>query len=326
MTIWRRGGVALAAVTVIAGAAGCQSDGGAKAGASGEKKPQAQSQSSVTDLVTAAYKKTAAAKSAKVRMTMKMPASAAAGGAASPFGAGGTMEMNGTMGWDPIVMDMTMDGSMLDGEAGAPDKVRMVWADNIMYMDMGADAAKEMEGKRWMKLDIAGAAKAAQGKDGAAADGAAATGTLTGGLDKAGQDPAQQLAMLLDSPNLKHLGAETVDGVRAEHFKGRFTLDEMVKANKSLDVLSPKEHKDLVDTMKKAGLKSYDTEVWVNKDDYPVRMDVVMATGQGDMNVSTHYSDYGAKAEVTPPPADQTFDLMEMMAAIGADPDAAAGA
>ncbi|MFE7568288.1 hypothetical protein ACFU76_15215 [Streptomyces sp. NPDC057539] len=292
-SVWRRGGVSLAAVAVIAAVAGCQgqSDGGA-----------AQSTSGAADVITAAFKKTSEAKSAKVRMTMSMPAGA---------GAAGNMEMTGVMGWDPTVMDMTMDGSALAADASAPDKIRMVWVDNVMYMDMGADAAKEMDGKRWMKLDL-GAVAEASGDE-------AAQKQLAGGLENMNQDPAQQLALLLDSPNLKHLGSEKVDGVQAEHYKGTLTLDELVKSQGSLDVLSAKERADLLDSMKKSGLKGYDTEVWVNEDDYPVKMDVGMDTAQGDINISMHYSDYGAKAQVQAPPAGETFDFAGLMGSLGAD-------
>ncbi|MFJ9028350.1 hypothetical protein ACIRQP_07475 [Streptomyces sp. NPDC102274] len=303
MSVWRRGGVSLAAVAVIAAVAGCQSDGGTKEGAPALEK--AQTSSGAADVITAAYKKTSEAKSAKVRMTMSMPGAA---------GAAGDMEMSGVMGWDPTVMDMTMDGSALSADAAAPDEIRMVWLDNAMYMDMGPDAAKDMDGKRWMKLDLSALAEASGDE--------AVQKQLTGGLENMNQDPAQQLALLLDSPNLKHLGSEKVDGVQAEHYKGTLTLDEMVKSNGSLDVLSAKERADLLDSMKKSGLKGYDTEVWVNEDAYPVKMDIGMDTAQGEVNISAHYSDYGAKAQVQAPPAGDTFDFAELLGELG---DAGAG-
>ncbi|MFD5116289.1 hypothetical protein ACFVWX_21605 [Streptomyces sp. NPDC058220] len=303
MSVWRRGGVALTAVAVIAGVAGCQSDGGTKDGAKDGAPAKTASRPGATEVITAAYKKTAAAKSAKVRMTMSMPVSA---------GAGGDMEMSGVMGWDPTVMDMTVSGSAMGDEPGAPDKIRMVWLDNAMYMDMGGSptVVKDMDGKRWMKLDLAAAAEASGEK--------AASKALTGGLENMNQDPAQQLALLLDSPNLKHLGTEKVDGVQAEHYKGTLTVDEMMKSNASLDVLSDKERKDLLDTMKKSGMKAYETEVWVNEDDYPVKMDVAMDTAEGAIKITANYSDYGAKSQVQAPPADETVDLFKMLSELGA--------
>lgn len=297
MSGWTRGGVSLVAVAALAGVAGCQGDGGSEEGTSGSGT--ARSRSGATDAVTAAYEKTSAAKSAKVRMTVSMPTS---------VGVGGDMEMSGVMGWDPTVMDMTMNGAALAAASDAPDEIRMVWLDNAMYMDLGA-AAKGMKGKSWLKLDM-----------GAPADdsGDAALGKqLAGGLKNVNLDPAQQLALLLDSPNLKHVGAEKADGVQAEHYKGTLTLDELMKSDGSLGVLGAKDREALVDTMKKSGMKGYDTEVWVNEDDYPVRMDVGTKTSQGTAKVSAHYSDFGAKTQVQAPPAGETFDVAELLSELG---------
>lgn len=306
MSTWGRVGVSLTAVAVVAGVAGCQSGDSdtKKTGSSAAKGGEPQSRSAVTDVLTAAYEKTAAAKSAKVSMTMSMPAGAA--GAAE----GGEMEMTGVMGWDPMVMDMTMSGSMMQAEPGAPEKIRMVWVKNAMYMDMGAEAAKDMDGKRWMKLDLAAAAEASGDPD--------AAKELTGGMENMNQDPAQQLALLLDSPNVKHVGSEKVDGVDAQHYKGTLTVAEMLESNESLEVLSAKERKDLLANIEKSGIEGYDTEVWVNEDDYPVKMNVGMDSPQGEIKISARYSDYGAEASVQTPPAGDTVDLFEMLGDLGA--------
>ncbi|MEU9746693.1 hypothetical protein [Streptomyces niveus] len=301
MSAWGRVGVSLTAVAVVAGVAGCQG------GDSGSKKAGG---SSVTEVLTAAYEKTAAAKSAKVSMTMSMPQGMA--GAAG----GGDMEMSGVMGWDPMMMDMTVTGSMMQAEPDAPDEIRMLWVKNAMYMDMGAEAAKDMDGKRWMKLDLATAAEASGDP--------AVTKELTGGMENMNQDPAQQLALLLDSPNVKHVGSEKVDGVEARHYKGTLTVDEMLESNEGLDVLSAKERKDLLATIEKSGIKGYDTEVWVNEDDYPVKMIVGMDTPQGEVKISANYSDYGAKASVETPPAADTVDLFEMLGGLGEESGAGA--
>ncbi|GGY25956.1 LolA-like protein [Streptomyces omiyaensis] len=294
---WKRAGVALTAAALVAGLAGCN-DGddkaaGAKAGSG---------LGDVTQVLTAAYEKTAAAKAAKVRMTMSMEGAGADSG---------TMEMTGTMGWDPSVADFTIKGSMLGaGDPDAPEQMRMLMLDNVMYMDMGEKQAAQMDGKRWMKLDLSAAAEASGDK--------ALQKQMTGGLDNMNQDPAQQLALLLDSPDLKHVGPEKIDGVDTQHYKGTLTFEQMLKANKSSQLLSAEEHDKLVDTMKKAGLKGYDTEVWVDKDGYPIRMDIAMEMAEGKVQIRADYSDYGTKAAVEAPPAGQTVDLFKMLQEAGA--------
>ncbi|MEU9915310.1 hypothetical protein [Streptomyces sp. NPDC051001] len=302
-SVRRRGAGAVAAAMLLTGAVAC-SGGGEKNDAAGTGAKTGKKRS-VTQVIIAAYKKTAEAKSARVNMTMSVPGAD-----------GGEMTMSGIMGWDPTLMDMTMKGSALAADADMPKNARIIWQNDVVYVDAGAAAAKEMDGKRWMKLDLGAMAEEAakSGDD-------ELTKELTGGLEDMNQDPAQQLAMLLDSPNLKHVGSEKIDGADTEHYKGTLTVEEMMATNKSLDVLEPKERKELLAGMKKAGIKGYDTEVWVNEDDLPVRMDVGIDSPEGTVEMSMKLSDYGAKAEVQVPPAAQTFDLMEMLKELGASGD-----
>jgi hypothetical protein len=297
MSAWKRAGVCLTAAVAVVGVAGCQDgDGGEKgkekAAAPAESEPQAQNQ--MTEVLRAAFKKTSEAKSSKVRMTMTMPAAAG----------GGTMEISGVQGWDPAVMDVTMKGPA--STAGAPEQTRMVMLDNVLYTNMGAKQAAQMDGKHWMKMDFT-----------AFADGsgdAALQKQMANGMESLNQDPAQQLALLLESPNLKHVGPEKVDGVQTQHYKGTLSFEEMLDANKSADsMLSEKERKDLVASVEKAGMKGYDTQVWVNEDNYPVKMVVGMKMAQGTMDMTAHYSDYGTEIDVQAPPAGDTVDFVEML-------------
>ncbi|MGW1775707.1 hypothetical protein [Streptomyces sp. NPDC002104] len=301
-SVWTRAGVSVAAVTVMVGVAGCQ-DGSTKAADEPAAKSPAAAQQSPAEAVQAAYKKTAAAKSAKVRMTMKMPADSKTGG--------GTVELSGVQGWDPAVMDITMKGSMFKELAGAgggevPEAIRMVVANNVMYMDMGTANAAQLDGKRWMKLDLNAAAQAGGGSPAG-----------LGGLGNMNQDPAQQIALLLDSKNLKHVGTEQVEGAAAEHYQGTLSFEEMLAANESTKLLSEADRAALVENVRKAGLKGYDTNLWVNKEGYPVRMSVSMEMTGGKLDLDAYYSDYGAAATVQTPADGETFDLFAMLKQMG---------
>ncbi|MEV4946178.1 hypothetical protein [Streptomyces sp. NPDC053755] len=305
MSAWKRAGVSLTAVAVLGGVAGCQDgDGGGKAAGAPAKtrpEPQLQSHDAVTKVIQAAYRKTSAAKSAKLKMTMTMP---------TGLQGGGTMEMTGVQGWNPGVMDITMKGSMLKaGDPGAPERMRMIMLDNVMYMDMGAERAAAMDGKRWMKLDMGAAAK---GGD------AGLRKPVNGTLGQMNQDPAKQLALLLESPNLEHVGAEKVNGVETQHYKGTLSVEQMLDANQAKSaVLSEKERKELVAKVEAAGMKGYDTEVWVDADGYPSRMVVGMTMAVGTLQVRADYTDYSTTTSVQAPPAEDTFDLAEMMGGLG---------
>ncbi|MEU5460503.1 hypothetical protein ACH41C_07240 [Streptomyces althioticus] len=296
MAAWKRAGVCLTAAAVVVGLAGCQDGddgGGKKAGASAE----GQTREEAAEVLQAAFKKTSEAKSSKIRMTIQMSGTAAESG---------TMEMSGVQGWDPAVMDVTMKGSGFAAAGpGTPEQMRMIMLDGVMYVDMGAEQAAEMDGKRWMKMDFKALADASGDPE--------VQKQMTGGLENMNQDPAQQLALLLESSSLKHVGPEKVDGVEAQHYKGTLSFEEMVDANTSFDLLSKDERDELVATAEKSGMKGYDTEIWVNKDDLPVKMVVGMTMAQGTMKMTSHFSDYGAKAEVEAPPAGETLDFMQML-------------
>jgi hypothetical protein len=293
---WKRAGISAVALVAVMGLAGCQ-DGAEQGGkkAAGAEAPKVQDRAGAAKVLKAAYKKTAEAKSAKVRMTMSMPTGTAGAD-------GGNIEMSGTLGWDPTIMDMTMKPM---GGGKGPEQVRMIMLDEVMYMDMGARAAADMDGKRWMKMDL---------KDAAAMGGKGAAQQFTGSLENANQDPSQQLGMLLESPSLKHVGAESVAGVPTEHYKGTLTVAEMLETNKDVDKqLTVKQREELVASMNKAGIKGYDTDVWVDDNGYPAKMLLGVQSPQGTMKITMNYSDYGSKAVVQAPSDKDTFDFMKML-------------
>ncbi|MBH1935120.1 hypothetical protein I5Q34_12695 [Streptomyces sp. AV19] len=315
-TAVRRIGMSLSAAAILVGAVACDSDDNKK-----DDKSASQSQSKGSDdrspaqALQAAYKKTSDVKSAKVRMSMTMPGDKAAE----------KVEMDGVMAWNPVAMDMTMKSPSL-AKMGGAGQMRMLMKDNVTYMEMPAgsmkDAPAEMRGKKWMKLDLEAAAK----MSGDPAAQKQMMGGMTGSMSDMNQDPAKQMAILTDSPSLKRVGEEDVNGVKAQHYKGTLTVDELVKGNKSAELMDAKDREKFLDGVKKAGIKGYDTDIWVNGDDLPVR--VVMgidSAKQGKMNVTADYTEYGVKAEVTAPPAGETLDLFEMFKGMGAGGKSPAG-
>lgn len=293
MSAARRASAGLAAAAVVVGLAGCQ---GGDTGAGG-KAGALQTRSEAVRFIRAAFTKTTEARSAKVRMTVTTPPGMADSG---------TVQVSGVQGWDPAAMDMVVRGSALtDSAPDAPSQVHMVLVDDSMYMDMGAEQAATMGGKHWVKLDFKAAA--------AASGSAEMQKQMMAGLENMNQDPSEQLALLLESPSLKHLGAEQIGGVRAEHYKGTLTFEEMLGADKAASSLSEKQRADVIARTKKLGIKGYDTEFWVNSDHYPVRMAVGMTMSQGTVKIRSDYSDYGAATTVKAPPAKDTVDLFKTL-------------
>ncbi|MFE5209158.1 hypothetical protein [Streptomyces sp. NPDC056600] len=301
----RRSLAALAVVTaLVAGATACEEQDAAK-GTKGSKPAAAEEKGGGNALsaLTAAFKKTSEVRTAHLEMTMTVPGAQ-----------GGEITMSGVQGWDPALLDVTMSGGALGGgQAGAPEEIRAVMVDNVMYMDMGKAAAAEMDGKRWMKLDYTEIGKAAEEAGGAEAGG------LSGAMNEnMNQDPTESLGILLESPNIQSLGSEKVNGLQAEHYKGTVPVKEMIDSSKAFAELDKEQRDRLAATVEQAGVKSYEIEVWVTEDDLPTRMNVVMDSAVGKMKIKMDLSDFGTKAKVTAPPASETFDLAEMMSGAGA--------
>ncbi|GAA2916050.1 lipoprotein [Streptomyces thioluteus] len=295
----RRVGISLSAAAILVGAVACDSDDKKDDKKSDKSASQGAAKSSddrsPVQALQAAYKKTSAVKSAKVHMT-----TSATGTTPSESG---EMVMDGVMAWNPTAADLTMTGGPSMG--GGSGKTRMIMLDSAMYMQMPAesmkDAPAELRSKKWMKIDLKDAPTAELQKQ------------MTAKMDNANQDPAKQMAALLDSPSLKRVGEETVNGVKAQHYKGTLTLDEMLKGKESAKVMDAKEREKLLENAKKAGIKGYDTEFWVNGEDLPVKMIMGMDTAQGKVKINIDYTDYGTKADVKAPPADETADFAQMM-------------
>ncbi|MEU8758080.1 hypothetical protein [Streptomyces sp. NPDC048659] len=297
---WKRAGVSLAAVAVIAGVAGCQ-DGDGKA-AAGPGKQEVQGGDQIGKVVQAAYQKTAEAKSAKVTMHMSVAVPQGQDGSGS-----GSTEVTGIQSWNPSAADFTVKSSAFsENGLGTAEQSRVIMLDGVLYADMGTEKAAQMDGKRWMKLDLKAAAEATGDS--------AAQKQLAGGLENLNQDPTKQLALLAASPNVKDLGAAKVNGIEARHYKGSLTVDEVLASNKALQsTLSAEERQKLLANVKKAGIEGYDIEAWVSPDNYPVRMIVKTESPQALTTITTNYTDYGAKATVQAPAAKDTFDLFEML-------------
>ncbi|MFF1507797.1 hypothetical protein [Streptomyces sp. NPDC058326] len=201
----KRAAVVLTAVAVVAGLAGCQGgDGGAKTAASASATPGTQSREEAAKAVRAAHTKVAAARSAKVEMRVRVMTPAEGQGAA------GSSTFTGVQGWGPSVADLKVtDSTYLAAVPGAPAETRVVTAGGATYMDVGAEQTARTGGKRWMRIDLAGAA---------AEDGLITQ--LTAGLGSVNQDPTEELGLLAGSSTVKHLGPAKGSGLAAEIYEG----------------------------------------------------------------------------------------------------------
>ncbi|MGW7452034.1 hypothetical protein [Streptomyces sp. NPDC054787] len=192
---------------------------------------------------------------------------------------GKTSGQVGTKGWYPSSHDVTLKGDK--------DDTRSIMIGDIIYTHLDAP----LEGKTWMRMNLA-----RDGKPGV----------------RLNDDPAEYLAMLLGQEKLTHVGAEKTDGVDAQHYKGSFTNEDLLKADESTKVMEEKNRQYLHESVRH--IKTFEVDLWIGKDGYPVRVDSVSTDGKGTTKTTAKFSDFGVAAPVQAPPADQVVDLSASLA------------
>ncbi|MET8410691.1 DUF1396 domain-containing protein [Streptomyces sp. NPDC005195] len=266
----RRGatGAALAALVLGGGAVGC---------AKGDESPKMTPAAAVA----AAAKNTAAITSLTYRMTGKVPET-------------GRVEAEASMSMKPPAMSMKMNA--LDQGADGKMEIRVV--DKAMYLGGGQAAAKELDGKSWMKFDLSAAA------------GGPGTGKLP---SQAGQDPSQESTYLTGSKDVKKVGTEKVDGVRTTHYKGTVTLDDLRASLKGEDKATREKREKSLKQYEDLGADKLTMDMWIGPDDHTKQVRVRAAADKGPFDVTLTFLDYNKPVTVKAPPAKDTVDLAAMM-------------
>jgi hypothetical protein len=172
--------------------------------------------------------------------------------------------------------------------AGTTMKIRMLGT--VFYVSVPEAQRAQMEGKSWMKMDLA------------AAGGEAAGSAFTKQFDD--MDPVRQVKALLAGDEVTVVGEETVNGVKTVHYT---VTNPLATYLGQLDGdLKDGAQKELA----KAGIKDIKTDVWVDEKYQPRRVHVVMGS-LTDMTVD--YTDYGKPVTVEAPPAAEVFDLAKVL-------------
>ncbi|MFF3452912.1 hypothetical protein ACFYXH_01060 [Streptomyces sp. NPDC002730] len=287
---FRRGGVALTAVAVIAGAAGCQgggsgSGGGTKAGSGG-----VAAVSPIAALRTV-EQKTSGAHSAKVDGTMVM-------------GSAMTVTMNGALDWaDGITGAMEMKytgGTMADAmkKAGGNGAMKARYLSDAYYANLGDALAAQTGGKHWIRYGYADLSKLM----GASGD------VMKDQMQNA--TPDKGVKALLASGDVKKVGEEKVRGVSATHYSGTVDVAKLTEKNAALSADQLKAFKE---QLGKAGITTEKVDIWVDKNDLLVKKSESGQLKTGAFNSTVFYSDYGTAASVEAPPAADTVDFTKLM-------------
>jgi hypothetical protein len=172
-----------------------------------------------------------------------------------------------------------------------------------IYLRSPALAGRLPGGKSWMKVDLVKAAR----EPGVDLDAFGAIGPS--------QDPAQGLDYLRGAGTAQGLGAAKVGGVATTRY--RVQVDLKLAAKRSATAKAKRSINRLIATL--GGPTTLPVEVWIDGDHLVRRQHVAYAatvTGQlSKFNITTDYTEFGAKLDAKPPAEGDTFDGLEAMKA-----------
>jgi hypothetical protein len=198
---------------------------------------------------------------------------------------------------------MSMKMTALDQGADGTAEIRLV--DKAMYIGGGAAAAKEMDGKSWIKFDMS----ALGGGKGLNADQL--------GAGQANQNPAANSTFLTGSKNVKKVGTETVGGVKTTHYAGKVTVEDLKASLKEQDKTVNKtvreQREKSLEQFEKMGVDSFTMDAWIDGDDHTKQFRMRGEADKGPLDLTITFLDINKPVKVTAPPAKDTADLAEMM-------------
>ncbi|MHB9859765.1 LolA-like protein [Streptomyces sp. YIM S03343] len=273
------GAAGLAVLLLAGGAVGC---GGKDKAASPEMKPAAA--------VAAAAKNAEKITSLSYRMSGKVPGE-------------GQIEGEAAMNVDPPAMSMKMSTKV----SGASQKVEIRLVDKAMYIGGGAEMAKEMDGKLWMKFDMS------------MLDSAGKAHTNQFGAGQAQQNPATESGFLTESDDVKKVGTETVDGVKTTHYEGTVPLADIRASLKGEDKATREKRDKSLKQFEKMGVDKLTMDMWIDGEQHTKQFRMRADADKGPLDLKILFLDYNKPVTVTAPPAKDVMDLAEMMKEAGTD-------
>ncbi|MFH8659659.1 DUF1396 domain-containing protein [Streptomyces afghaniensis] len=259
----------LGALVLAAGAVGCGSE------QSPEMTPAAA--------VAKAAKNTEDITSLRYRMSGTVPESGQVKGEAS-------MRLKPT-----IAMSMKMTAPA----QGAAEAVEIRLVDKAMYIGGGAEMAKEMDGKTWMKFDLSGS-KAGKDLD------------QLGSASQAEQNPAAESTFLTGAKDVKKVGSEKVEGVETTHYTGTVTLKDLRASLKDGKADTREQREKSIKQYEKLGVDKLTMDMWVDGDDHTKQFRMKGDADKGPLDMTITFLDYNKPVNVTAPPAKDVADLADL--------------
>ncbi|NUO42244.1 MAG: hypothetical protein HOV73_05685 [Streptomyces sp.] len=204
------------------------------------------------------------------------------------LGTGTPIAMDGTYSWgDGMAYDVHMDTAAAQMQALQDDpKIHCLLVGGAYYYDVDPQPSGPLAGKEWMKVD----ASAVFGESGA------------GAMDT-GANPTASLKGLKYASDVEDLGAQTVNGQKATHYRAVIDQQHMGRFKEAYTGDG-----SLLNDMT-GGANTITMDVWLGEKDLPVRL----VQGMGKMTVTMDFTEFGDTAVIKAPPAAETADMTEAL-------------
>ena len=293
-----RYGAALGAATalLLMGTAACggSGDGERPADSAPAEEASGQRQDEARAAVQAAARSAQEVTSASFTAELSQP------------GPPGEMRVTGAVSWaEPVALQATTTGDWLGlGAGGEAAEVELIVVDEALYVNV-SDGLGESADVEWLGLEAADLEQLA-GEE------APVEGSPLG-PDGPARDPAQQMQLLLASPDISLVGEEELHGQAVRHYAGTVSVREALADGSEL---GEEQRRRLSEALETQGAESYEVDVWLDGNDFPIRVREAYDTDQGPVSCRIDYADLGRPVQVSAPPADRVTDLSGFLSAL----------
>ena len=179
-------------------------------------------------------------------------------------------------------MEMTFEAEGFPMSEG-DEPTQMIVDDQYVYVKGGLVTAGYGAGQGWIRMDVS---------------------SMPGvGANQFNQDPTQYIEFLGGAgADIEALGSEEVRGTPTTHYRAEVDLAKVLE-----QTADPEEMEAVKEQLEAAGVETIPTEVWIDDDGLPRRMEMIMEMKGGGapqdvtMTVTVDLFDYGVDVNVTPP-------------------------
>lgn len=216
----------------------------------------------------------------------------------------GQLEAEASMNTEPLAMRM----ELTTADQSEDGRLEIRFVDEVMYVGGSTVASEKLGGKHWFRADPAAWGRGAVDNK--------SYGVLPRQIEGS---PVAQSTFLTGSKDLRLIGAETVDGTGATHYKGTVTIGGLLAARDAAADEATRERRiESLDQFMGLGVSDTLTmDLWIDGDDHAKQFRMRaepndMRGGTGErLDLTITFLDANQPVAIDTPPAEETAALTD---------------